>query len=199
MLNPFDPGFFNSAELSRMGFAHVGTNVQIAKNCVIIGLPNIWIGDNVRIDAFTGIFATTGKLTLAGRNHIGGHSHLAVAADMHFGMHSGTSQGVRVYTSTDDYSGRWLAGPIVPAGYRKARTLPIFAGDHVIIGSNSVILPGAHLPDGCAVGAQSMVMKRLKPWTLYFGAPAEPVKERSRRCADMAHDLIAAEVDQMAA
>ncbi len=181
MDNPFDPGFYHSEELRSFGFAHVGENVRVAKNCVIIGLPNIELGDDSRIDAGTCIFATTGRLRLLGANHIGGQNHFAVAADLTFGDFSGTSQGVRIYTSTDDYTGKWMAGPCVPPELRRPKTAPITIGRHCIVGSGSVILPGCDFADGAAVGALSLVTKPLEEWTMNHGNPAKRIGRRSRR------------------
>lgn len=103
MNNPFDPGFYCSEELRTFGFGSVGEDVRIAKNCTIVGPENIVLGDHCRIDAFTGIFATSGQFRLGKRVHIGGHGHFAVGADLVFEDFSGTSQGVRVYTANDDF------------------------------------------------------------------------------------------------
>ena len=68
-MNPFDPGYYTSLELRGFGFARVGEGCMVARNCTIIGLENITIGDNVRIDGFTSIIAP------AGRVRIGSHVH----------------------------------------------------------------------------------------------------------------------------
>jgi acetyltransferase-like isoleucine patch superfamily enzyme len=52
MESPFDPGYFDSAELRTFGFKAIGENVQISRACNIVGLGNISIGANVRIDAY---------------------------------------------------------------------------------------------------------------------------------------------------
>jgi acetyltransferase-like isoleucine patch superfamily enzyme len=185
MQNPFDPGYYCSEELRGFGFAHVGDNVRVARNCVIIGAGNIEIGEGTRIDSRTEIFATNGRLRLEGANHIGGNSHLCVAADLTFDEFSGCSQGARVYTATDDYSGRWMAGPCVPEELRGGTVKPIRLGRHCIIGSGSVVLPGCDFADGAAVGALSLVTKPLEEWSLYHGNPARLVKRRSRRVLDL--------------
>ncbi len=48
----FDPGYYSDADLKNAGFRKLGNNVSIAKNCTIIGIKNILIGDNVRIDGY---------------------------------------------------------------------------------------------------------------------------------------------------
>jgi acetyltransferase-like isoleucine patch superfamily enzyme len=189
MLNPFDPGYFGSEELRSFGFARVGREVQIARNCTIIGLRNIAIGDYVRIDACTTLIGT-GPMTFGNRIHIGGHCHFVAVEPLEFGDFAGTSQGVRIYTASDDYSGRALMGPMVPPEYRCPTCRPISLGRYAVIGANSVLLPGAQMAEGSALGAQSLTAKAMEPWSVYFGAPAKRIKSRSRHCT-----LLAAELD----
>ncbi len=76
-INPFLTGYYNQNELRSFGFKAVGNNVKIAKNCTILGLHNITIGDNVIIDAFCSIIATgSGELKLGSFIHIGAYCHL---------------------------------------------------------------------------------------------------------------------------
>lgn len=193
MRNPFDPGYYCSEELRGFGFKAVGENVRIARNCTIIGPENIEVGDHVRIDGYTSIIATTGKLRIGNRIHIGGHCHFCVAADLTFGDLGGTSQGVRIYTSTDDYSGQHLMGPMVPEEYRGATTAPVTVGKFAVIGSSSVILPGVTVAEGSVVGALSLVTKSLDPWGVYFGSPAKRLKNRSRRILSMESEMMGLE------
>ena len=52
--------YFNSDDLNKFGFKNIGANVSVAKNTTIIGLENISIGNNVRIDSGTIIAAKSG-------------------------------------------------------------------------------------------------------------------------------------------
>ena len=193
MENPFDPGYYCSEELRGFGFAHVGESVLIAKNCVIIGPHNIEIGDNSRIDAFTGIFATTGKLRIGKRVHIGGQCHFAVADDLTFGDYSGTSQGVKIYTGNDDYTEGALLGPCVPREYRQMTVAPVVIGRMGVLGAGVVVFPGVTVPVGATVGANSIVRKDLEPWGIYAGNPLRKVGSRSDRAAMLADEIDARE------
>ena len=53
-------------------------------------------------------------------------------------------------------------------------------GQHAIVGAGSVILPGATLEDGVAVGALSLIKWACREFGVYFGAPAKRVSERKR-------------------
>jgi galactoside O-acetyltransferase len=178
--NPFDPGYFDSAELRAMGFKRVGEEVLVAKNCIIIGLANITLGNHVRIDGPTVIAAHSGSLGLGDYIHIGGGCHLACAGGINLGDFSGLSQGVRIYSASDDYSGEALTNPTVPREYLKVTVAPVTLGRHVIVGAGSVILPGAGIGEGTSVGALSLVTKPLAEWGVYSGCPARRLKARSR-------------------
>ena len=60
MTNPFNAGYFTEHELTGVGFKSIGSNVQIARNATIVGLENIELGDNVRIDPYCSIIAVHG-------------------------------------------------------------------------------------------------------------------------------------------
>jgi acetyltransferase-like isoleucine patch superfamily enzyme len=62
-------------------------------------------------------------------------------------------------------------------------TRPIRIGSFSLIGTGSVILPGASVPDYSVVSACSMVNTDLSvPYFLYGGTPARPVKELPEDC-----------------
>ena len=178
--NPFDQGYYDSDELRIMGFQAVGRNVRIAKNCTILGLNNISLGDNIRIDANVVIACASGDLTIGNYVHIGAGSHLACVGGIKFDDFSNTSQGVKIYSGTDDYHGLTLTNPMVPQEFRGMELAPVVIGKHVIIGSGTVILPGAILPIGVSVGAMSLVTHSLKPWSVNAGIPAKFIKARSK-------------------
>jgi galactoside O-acetyltransferase len=191
MNNPFDHGYYTEHELGDFGFASVGKNVRIARNTTIIGLQNISIGSNVRIDDYCIITAAQGFLKLGDYVHIGGNSQLACAGGITINNFSGCSAGVRMYSQSDDYTGRWLAGlATVYHGadiekYSKQHLGPITLEKFAIIGANSIVLPDVTLGEGVAVGALSLVSKSLDPWGVYFGSPAKRIKNRSRRCVEI--------------
>ncbi|TGS72469.1 acyltransferase, partial [Mesorhizobium sp. M8A.F.Ca.ET.181.01.1.1] len=102
---------------------------------------------------------------------VGGMCFLAGGGGIQMEDFSGLSQGVRVYSTSDDYSGAALTNPTVPREYLNMKIAPVRLGRHVIVGSGSVILPGCVLGEGVSVGAMSLVTKNLEPWGVYFGSP----------------------------
>jgi acetyltransferase-like isoleucine patch superfamily enzyme len=53
---------------------------------------------------------------------------------------------------------------------------PVIIEDHVWIGSRSIILPGVHIGHNAAIGAGSVVVKDVPPWSLAVGNPARVVR-----------------------
>jgi acetyltransferase-like isoleucine patch superfamily enzyme len=191
MSNPFNPGYYNERELAGFGFKSIGTNVQIAKNCTIIGMPNISIGSNVRIDGNTTISAHgTGWLEIGSYIHIGGYCFLSAGEGIALKDFSGLSQGVRIYSRSDDYSGMYLVNPsVVPEKFTHITGGTVTLNKHVIIGSGSIILPKVTIGEGSAVGALSLVTMSLTPWGVFFGCPVKRIKDRSRQLLELEAQL----------
>jgi acetyltransferase-like isoleucine patch superfamily enzyme len=188
--NPFDKGYFETDELRRLGFKSVGKNVRIAKNSTIIGLENIVLGENIRIDDYVVVVCHMGSLELGNYIHIAAGCYLGCTGGIRLADFTGLSHGSRVYSSTDDYTGRSLTNPTVPHKYLKLTIAPVRLEKHVIVGSGSVILPGVTIGEGSSVGALSLVTKSLDSWGVYFGSPAKLLKTRKRDLLELESRLI---------
>ena len=174
-----------------VGFKSIGKNVQIAKNCTIVGLENIEIGDNVRIDGYCTIIAAgSGWLKIGSYVHIGGYCLLSAGDGIRLSDFSGLSQGVCIYSRTDDYGGNYLTNPTVPVKYTGVSKGAVTLGKHAIIGSGSVILPNITVGEGSSVGAQSLVNKNLEEWGVFFGSPAKRMKDRSQQLLELEKQLM---------
>ena len=189
-MNPFDQGYYGSRELLEFGFKSIGDNVNIAKNCTIIGTENISIGNNVRIDGNVTIVSHSGFLSLGCYIHIGGGCHLACAGGITLKDFSGLSQGVRIYSATDDYSGGSLTNPTVPKKFLDVKAEPVCLEKHVIVGSGSIILPGVTIGEGSSVGALSLVNMSLDEWGVYAGVPPKRLKARRKKLLEMESELL---------
>lgn len=52
-------------------------------------------------------------------------------------------------------------------------------GDYVLLGANSVVLPGVHLPMGFASAAHTIIAKKkYEAWVLYGGPKAKKLVRR---------------------
>lgn len=188
MSNPFDPGYYATPELRAMGFAQVGDNVRVAKNCTIIGLEHIRLGDHVRIDGYTTLIGT-GAITIGSYVHIAAYCLLSGGDGIAMGDFSGLSHGVKIYSRTDDYHGDRLTNPTVPAEYLGVIAGKVALGRHVIVGANTVILPDTTIDEGCSIGAQSLVKGQMQAWGVYAGVPVRRLKERSRKLLELEKKL----------
>ena len=190
-MNPFDSGYFHEDELRSFGFKSVGSNVKIAKNCTIIGLENIELGNNVRIDGYcTLAVAGSGFFRVGSYVHIGAYCFLAAGEGIVMEDFSGLSQGVRIYSRTDDYTGEHLSNPTVPAKYTGVTGGTVTLRKHALVGSGVIILPKVEIGLGSAVGAMSLVTKSLKEWGFYFGVPAKLLKARSQKLLELERELL---------
>jgi acetyltransferase-like isoleucine patch superfamily enzyme len=143
-------------------------NVKIYEFARIIGIQNIEFGEHIIIDDFAFIYATN-KIKIGNYVHIAGFSSITGGEKVFFEDFSCLSWGARIFTGTDDFTGSGFGNSTVPEEYRNARRAPVCIGRFVIVGANSVILPGVTIGEGSTVGANSVVSRNLEPWGVYLG------------------------------
>ena len=183
--------FFSDAELFDLGFASLGENVKISRKASIYGAGQISIGNNVRVDDFCILSAGVGGISIGSFIHIAAYSSLIGKERIELKDFSGLSARVSVYSSSDDYSGRWMTNPTIPDEFTGVKHAIVTLGRHVIVGAGSVVLPGATLEDGVAVGALSLINGRCREFGVYFGAPAKRVSERKRNLLLLEDEFLA--------
>lgn len=182
--------FLTEQQLSTMGFAELGTNVLISDKASIYGANRIKIGSNVRIDDFCVLSAGDGGIEIGSYVHIAVFALLIGAGKITVSDFAGVSSRVSIYSSNDDYTGKFLTNPMVPAEYTNVTHADVTLAKHVIIGSGSVVLPGVTLHEGVAVGSLSMITKDCEAFGVYMGAPAKKVKNRKRELLVLEEKLI---------
>lgn len=175
-----------SEDIKLMGFSSVGESVQISDRASFYGIAKISLGSNVRIDDFCVLSAGEGGIFVRDHVHISVGASLIGAGKITLSDFVCVSSRVAIYSSNDDYSGAAMTGPTLPAEFTNVQHSDVFLGNHVIVGSGCVILPGVTLEDGVAVGALSLVKSSCQAFGIYAGNPARRVKERR-------HDLLALE------
>ncbi|MGF1451694.1 MAG: putative colanic acid biosynthesis acetyltransferase [Opitutales bacterium] len=80
------------------------------------------------------------------------------------------SQGAHLCAGTHDFEEPGF--PLI--------TKPIVIKDHAWIAAEAFIHPGVTVPEGCVVGARSVVTSQLEPWTVCSGFPAKVLRPRHR-------------------
>jgi galactoside O-acetyltransferase len=97
--------------------------------------------------------------------------------------------GVKLFSASDDYSGEKLTNPTVPIELTGGEKGKVILKKHVIIGANSIVLPGCVIGEGCSIGALSIVKTSLEPWGVYAGIPVRRIKARKRELLSLARQV----------
>ena len=171
-------------------FARIGEDVTIWPLAKIVSPEAISIGNSVIIDDF--VYLSGGSKTTIG-SFVQIASFTSIVGGGEFAMEdfAGLSGGIRVYAGNEDYSGSCLTNPAVPAPYRVPIRSFVHIKKHVIVGANTVILPGVIIGEGAVVGANSLVKTHCDPWMVYVGSPAGhfepryPLSARRTDCPDV--------------
>jgi len=143
----------------------------------IINPENITFGKNIIIDDFTLVHAR-GEIIIGDYVHISCFTSLTGGAKITLGDFVGISQGCRILSATDDFKHWGIGNSSVPEEYRNVTRAPITIGRFVVIGANSVVLPGVTIGEGAAIGAGSVITRDLEPWGVYIGN--KKIRERDR-------------------
>lgn len=171
--------YLTEVDLKNENFRTLGNNVRIHSRASLYGTENISIGNNVRIDDFVVIIAT-GFVEIGNYVSIPNFCFLGGKNGIVLSDFVTLAPSVKIFTSSDDYLGEKLTGPIVPPQFTGAKTGKVSLGKHVIIGSGSIVLPDCTIGEGSSVGALSLVNKNLEPWVVYSGIPARKIKDRKK-------------------
>lgn len=157
----------------------VGSDVVVWETTKVVDPQKTSIGNSVIVDDF--VFLCGGIKTIIGSFvHIASFTSITGGGELLMEDFTGLSSGVRVFTGNEDYSGDYLTNPTVPYPYRMPVRSFVHIKKHAIVGANTVILPGVVIGEGAAIGANSLVTKDCKPWTVYFGSPAKVIKSRPK-------------------
>ena len=93
----------------------------------------------------------------------------------------GVSSGVKIFSSTDDYTGKNFFGPYNKNSKNDTLSKKIVLKKYCIIGTNSVVIPNAEFGEGSVIGALSLASKKLEKWSIYFGQPLKYLMPRSKK------------------
>jgi acetyltransferase-like isoleucine patch superfamily enzyme len=175
--------YYTEEELQQLNFKYLGKNIKISKKASIYDFEKIEIGGNSRIDDFCVI---SGKIQIGKFVHItpqcliaGGEKGI-ILDDF-----TTLAYGVKVFTQSDDYSGKTLTNSLIPKKYKDEFKQEVLLKKHSIVGAGSIIMPGVVLAEGTSVGAMSLIRKSTEPWSIYVGVPAKKIKNRNKEVLDL--------------
>lgn len=177
-------------ELVEFGFKKIGNNVLISKDARIYGQENISIGNNVRIDDYVTMSATNGFIEIHNNIHIARGCHFSGVYGIVIRDFAGISANSVIYSASDDYSGAFLTGQIIPPEYTSYSGGLVSIGRHVIIGACTTIIGPCNIGEGCSIGTMSLIMKDLIDWNIYAGIPARIIKKRNDSLLELEKKLI---------
>ena len=178
-------GYLNTEQLSALHFHSIGVNVKISEKVSVYGAERISIGDNVRIDDFCILSAGAEGIELGSFIHIASYCSLIGKAKIRMEDFSGLSSRVSIYSSSDDYSGKFLTNPTVSEKFTNVKHGAVILRKHVIVGVSSTIMPGVEIGAGSAVGAYSFVTKSVKAGIIVNGIPAKFLMNRSDKIFEL--------------
>ena len=175
--------YLTKTELNEMGFKFLGDNVKISDKASIYDAENISIDSFSRIDDFC---------VISGSIDIGKYVHITPMCLIAGGVNGVViadfctlAYGVKIFSQSDDYSGSTMTNSLIPSKYKNEVFSKVTLQKHVILGANSVVLPGVELAEGCSSGAMTLFDKSTSPWGIYVGTPAKRLKERKKELLDL--------------
>lgn len=172
-------GYFSASELEQFNFRKLGKNIRISRTTTIYNCENIEFGDNIRIDNFCTIaLSGKAKFVIDSYVHLSAYNFINGSADLVIRSFSTTAPYVGIFTSTDDYSGTYLTGGVVPRELIGTYSKEVIIEKHCIIGTVSTIMPGVILREGTVVGAHSFVKSSSQRLAILAGVPAKEIGKR---------------------
>lgn len=180
--------YLTADELRAAGFRAVGRDVRVHERASLYGVENITLGDFSRIDDFAVVIAT-GPVTLGRYVSIPNFCFLGGRHGIELQDYVTLAPGVKIFSASDDYSGEWMSGPVVPRELTGGPHGPVVLESHVLVGAGSVVLPAVRVGEGCSIGALSLVRESLAPWGVYAGVPARRLRDRRRDLLTLASRL----------
>ena len=178
-MKTYNGKFLTRQELEALGVICDGDDVSVHTSVVIINPEGLRLGNHVRIDPFC-VLSATKSIRLHDRVHIAGHCTLMGGGGIEFEPYTGASHGAIIISAADDFTGRYLAGPMVAEHLRSVHKAPVILKRYSMIGAAAVVLPGVTLGEGSIVGAHSYARKSIPEWTIWFGVPAKQVAKRRK-------------------
>lgn len=170
--------YLTQMQLEEMGFKFLGRNVKISDKASIYNPETIEIDNNSRIDDFCVI---SGMVKIGKYNHI---TPMCLIAGGEKGVFLDDfctlAYGVKIFSQSDDYSGVTMVNSLIPKKFKNERIDSVKLEKQVVIGANSIVMPGVVVKEGCSVGAMTLVNKSTERWGIYVGAPAKRIKERKQ-------------------
>lgn len=158
-----------------------GRNATIYPLAKIIYPENLSMGDESVIDDFAFIYASGKGIEIGDFCHITAHCSIFAGGKVTFKGFSAIGPNCTVLAESDDYQGNGFIGlKVFGDKYRNRVEKDVIFEKHVHVGAGSIILPGVILGEGCSIGSGSLVTKSMPAWTICYGSPCKPMKDKPK-------------------
>jgi lipopolysaccharide O-acetyltransferase len=157
--------------------------IKIGPRAYLRGLSSVDMGEDCQAGAGLWLEAVTqyNDQTFSPRITIGDHARISnfvhIAATNRVEIGDNVLMGSKVVI-TDHNHGQYSNGHCSPHIAPSLRPLDhdrrVVIGRNVWLGDGVVVTPGATIGDGCVIGANSVVVGDIAPFTIAAGVPARP-------------------------
>jgi virginiamycin A acetyltransferase len=135
----------------------------------------IAFGKGTVVKGFAVVQSSGGRVSLGQGCALSSFSHISTGAgDVVIGNHVRIAPNCTLVGGTKEIRSR----EVFIVNQPEASPKGIIIEDDVLIGANSVILPGSHLHKGAVVGAGSVVQGAVDEYAIVAGAPARVIGSR---------------------
>lgn len=148
--------------LKSPGRIQAGKGLYVARGTQLHGGGMAWSGGKGAIRIGDGV-------------SIGDGSILYGAGGITIGDHVDIGPGAKILSSRDHYGREHATKPGVTHCFGEVRI-----GSHVILFADVTVGPGVTIGEGAVVGAKSLVLRDVPPWTVVGGVPAKVLKKRGK-------------------
>lgn len=151
----------------------LGKESFIRSGVKIIGNPRrIYIGRKIKVYQKVIIAIGKGELRIGNNGLIGVGTYINCGDEkLTIGNNVAIAPFCKIFTNSHHYSDEML-------NIESYNNGNIIIEDNVLIGANTVILPGVKIGHGSVVGASSLVNKDVEPDTIVAGVPAKYLKNK---------------------
>jgi acetyltransferase-like isoleucine patch superfamily enzyme len=135
----------------------------------------VTLGEGTVVKAFAVVQSSGGRVRLGRNCALSGFDHISTGAgDVIIGNCVRIAPNCTIVGGTKEVRRR----DVLIVDQPEAQSRGVVIEDDVLIGANSVILPGTHLHRGVVVGAGSVVQGEVEEYAIVAGAPARIISHR---------------------
>ncbi len=163
------PGFFASI------YHYLRSRALVSPSAKIQLSSRITFAEGTVVKAFAVVQSSGGQVRFGRNCALSSFDHISTGAgDVIIGNHVRIAPNCTIVGGTKEVRRRESLIVAQP----EAEPRGVVIEDDVLIGANSVILPGTHLHRGVVVGAGSVVQGEVEEYAIVAGAPARVINHR---------------------